>query len=525
MANANVDALSTVLSTYQNCSNVTTTIKSAVDATNDESFQNNANALIAASQLLDSAVSSFGKNLPFVISTVDGKIPVAGPAISAISALNNASQVIKAAPSGEVPASQLIGAIGDAAGTIGGVALGLAAVGAGTAGAVAVAATLGAALTLASVGLAIASVAAGDAKVKVPDLLKDAIDGLERLRDAVGDAFDDAYESITTAVSDFLTETGDFVDYLKERGFNDLIRDAIEFHIPDDPQGWFTRAKNWLWPRDPLILDLDGDGLQTVGLAGSRVRFDFDGDGVLTRTDWAGANDALLVWDRNGNGSIDSGAELFGEFTPLQGAPEGTLAANGFAALAALDSNGDGVLDASDPAFAELRLWRDASQDGQTGSGEVISLADAGIVSLNLASALKNQRLANGNTLAREGSFTRADGSTSAMGEFKLAADTFDAEFAQAIEVPEALKSLPEVGGAGKVRSLQQAAAQSADVAGLLAQFAGSTTRAEQRALLAAPLLRRIAGSPPSTAEIAFRNCRRWQSNGATNDEEWGLAA
>ena len=242
----------------------------------------------------------------------------------------------------------------------------------------------------------------------------------------------------------------------------------------------FNRAKSWTWPRDPIILDLDGDGLETVGLAGN-VYFDHDGDGVLTQTGWAGANDALLVWDRNGNGAIDTGAELFGDFTPM---PNGTLAPNGFAALAALDSNGDGVIDASDPAFHELKLWRDTSQDGKTDSGELSSLADAGIVSLNLANTLKNQNLANGNQLTREGSFTRADGSTSAMGEFRLATSTFDTKFANQIEVPEALKTLPTMGGAGNVRELQQAAAQSSSLAGVLAQFQNAGTRAEQKALL-----------------------------------------
>ena len=201
----------------------------------------------------------------------------------------------------------------------------------------------------------------------------------------------------------------------------------------------------------------------------------------MTRTGWAGKDDALLVWDRNANGQIDTGAELFGDFTPL---PNGTLAPNGFAALAALDSNGDGILDASDPAFAELKLWRDADQNGVTGAGELISLADAGIVSLNLAHTLKNQTLANGNQLTREGSFTRADGTTSAMGEFRLATDTFSTKFANAIEVPEELKTLPNMGGAGNVRALQQAAAQSGELAGVLAQLQSAPTRAEQKALL-----------------------------------------
>jgi len=120
-----------------------------------------------------------------------------------------------------------------------------------------------------------------------------------------------------------------------------------------------------------------------------------------------------------------------------------------------------------------------------TGAGELISLLDAGIVSLNLANTLKNPRtLANGNQLTREGSFTRTDGTTSAMGEFNLATDTFNTKFAEQIEVSEALKALPNMQGAGNVRELQQAAAQSDTVAGLLAQFQGAATRAEQKALI-----------------------------------------
>lgn len=266
---------------------------------------------------------------------------------------------------------------------------------------------------------------------------------------------------------------GAIINWVNEQHLGSELYDLLH---PDE----FEQAKKWTWPRDPILLDLDGDGLETVGLSAGAY-FDHDGDGVLTKTGWAGRDDALLVWDRNANGLIDTGAELFGDFTPM---PNGTLAPNGFAALAALDSNRDGVLDASDPAFAELKLWRDVSQDGVSQGGEFITLAEAGIVSLNLANTLKNQNLANGNTLSREGSFTRADGTTGGMGEFRLASDTFDTKFAEAIEVPEELKALPNMQGAGNVRELQQAAAQSGGVASLLAQFQSATTRAEQKALL-----------------------------------------
>ena len=274
---------------------------------------------------------------------------------------------------------------------------------------------------------------------------------VEFFSDALGDGV------FSETVADFsLSETGSIELAGAVKAFFQILATSAQnyLNIAAWVRSFFLQAKNWVWPRDPIILDLEGNGLETVGLA-ANIYFDHDGDGVLTKTGWAGKSDALLVWDRNTNGSIDTGAELFGDFTPL---PNGTLAPNGFAALAALDSNGDGVLDANDPAFAQLKIWRDADQNGQTGTGELISLLDAGIVSLNLVNTLKNQNLPNGNQLTREGSFTRADGSTAAMGEFQLATDTFDTKFAQAIEVPEELQTLPNMGGSGNVRELQQAA-------------------------------------------------------------------
>ncbi|QTW20704.1 hypothetical protein [Comamonas kerstersii] len=84
-----------------------------------------------------------------------------------------------------------------------------------------------------------------------------------------------------------------FLDQLEKDildGLLDLSKNLSDFgkNIKD----WWDRAKNWVWPRDPIILDLDGDGLETVGLA-SNVYFDHDGDGVLTKTGWAGSASAL----------------------------------------------------------------------------------------------------------------------------------------------------------------------------------------------------------------------------------------
>ena len=159
--------------------------------------------MIASVQLLDSAASSIGKNLPVLLSTAGGKVPLAGPLISTISVLNNGQQILKDVSSGSVQKAQAIGATADVARAIGAIAVGLPAVAAGTAGAVAIVSTLGAAFTVASIGLTIARVAVGEDRLQAPIILTDAIAGLSRLRDTITTAFDQAYTDVGAAVRSF----------------------------------------------------------------------------------------------------------------------------------------------------------------------------------------------------------------------------------------------------------------------------------------------------------------------------------
>src|SRR3546814_14458490 len=97
-------------------------------------------------------------------------------------------------------------------------------------------------------------------------------------------------------------------------------------------------------------------------------------------TAWIGADDGFLVRDLNQDGAITTGLEMFGSNTRLQ---DGTTAEHGFAALRELDSNQDGVIDSQDAAFSELKIWRDANDNGRTDIGELLSLSEAGIASLH----------------------------------------------------------------------------------------------------------------------------------------------
>lgn len=132
----------------------------------------------------------------------------------------------------------------------------------------------------------------------------------------------------------------------------------------------------------PVIVNLGNGAYGLTGLEDG-VTFDLRGDGRPVRSSWT-AKDAPLAFlalDRNANGVIDSGAELFGNATRLR---NGEPAANGFVALAELDDSGDGTLDARDRSWNRLLLWTDLDHDGQTGPSELRLLRNSDIASVGL---------------------------------------------------------------------------------------------------------------------------------------------
>ena len=138
--------------------------------------------------------------------------------------------------------------------------------------------------------------------------------------------------------------------------FNPYLQ-YIGFKINDLLSASFNASQAWIQRYDPLTLDLDGDGIETVAASTTNpILFDHDGDGVKTGTGWIKSDDGFLVMDRNNNGTIDNGTELFGDSTPLN---SGGTTEDGFAALAQEDTNADGVVNNQDTNWSNLCVWQD----------------------------------------------------------------------------------------------------------------------------------------------------------------------
>lgn len=154
--------------------------------------------------------------------------------------------------------------------------------------------------------------------------------------------------------------------------------------------------------QSPIVIDILGDGFNLTDGTGG-INFDLNTDGIAERISWTANNsdDAWLTLDRNRNGIVDNGAELFGNHTP-QPLPLPGVERNGFLALAEFDrqpngGNGDGVIDHNDAIFASLRLWQDSNHNGVSEVIELHPLSARGVATVELDYKLSKKTDEHGN--------------------------------------------------------------------------------------------------------------------------------
>ncbi|RKF49401.1 hypothetical protein BCY88_17395 [Paraburkholderia fungorum] len=494
------------LANGQNAAQVGKSVGSVAEGQKGSGYQ----AALSTLQFVDGLMGSVGRSV-LPIGTSVGNIPWFGPLIGAAALVNDVSDLASQVPNGTVSTGTLYAAIGDASSLIGGVMLNVAGLSIASGAAVPGLAGVGAALLVAGVGLSIASMLAGNETTSV---INDMLDAAAALQSALGNAISDAVGDIGAMLNSVATGVGDFADafsnWLKGK-YDDVLKFAKEYFF----------GANLV---DPLILDIDGDGIHTTNPDNSNAYFDFDGSGSRTHTGWISAGDGFLVLDRNHNGMIDSGAELFSNFTPLA---NGTLAANGFDALREFDINKDGVIDRNDAIWSSLRIWRDANGDGTSQSGELLSLDELGIISINLSKDATIRTLENGNMVRGTGSFVQmVDGVPVErdMQEIWFGQDTLHQKFDTTIPLRDDVIAMPYVQGAGNVRDLWQAAsldtAEGMALRTLLDQITHAKTATEQQALIE-PLLKAWAATSGMTTSQSLKESGKRTITGFATDADW----
>ena len=230
-------------------------------------------------------------------------------------------------------------------------------------------------------------------------------------------------------------------DYGKEK-YDDYIRQngSETEALPEDDMNDYRHV-------DPIILDLNKDGVHTTKLSGLTY-FDYEGDGFAESTSWINLGDGLLVIDTNGNGKVDAGNELFGDQTMLA---NGQKAVNGFEALAELDGNSDGKIDANDQGWSNLRVWVN-TETGMT----LKTLDELGIKSLSTNKAYINSKDEHGNTKLYSSTFEWADGSVAEMSDYLLKVNPVYTLSKNKVDVSDEISKLAYLPGYGNMEDSWQ---------------------------------------------------------------------
>ncbi len=263
-----------------------------------------------------------------------------------------------------------------------------------------------------------------------------------------------------------------------------------------DNDNYFEEAGRTTRPVDPLVLDISGEGLKTAELE-QGTYFDLNNDGFRERTGWITDGSALLALDKNNDGTINNGNELFVDGATLQ---NGSVATSAFQVLAQYDSNNDGIIDTNDDIFERLIVWTDYNSNGLCETYEMYSMDDMGIISIAIPSSR-----ARANINVQNSTYTNRRGEELLIGEFLFDNDPSDSiPVDNFIVENEEIESLPFIPHYGNVYNLYQAMAkdESGALKSLVNQFITATGK-ESRLEILDNLIYRWTGA--ATASVNGR--------------------
>ena len=371
-----------------------------------------------------------------ILEVLFKEIPYLGQGISSASLLINMDKLINESKDGKIKDSTLLSAASDILTLAGSMA-----------------ATKGNLLAAAGIGVVAVGLSAVALVLDDSTVIHDTFD---MLNNAVSGIFDIASKGFESLKNDYIDEIMNSeelsyyprVSEYKKNLYNNFT-DNLEKSQPSGHS--LSGATINISIYDPIALDLNNNGkIDTLSLENG-VFFDHNGDEIAFKSSWISAEDGVLARDINGDKEINSGAELFGNFTQLK---NGELAKNGVEALKDLDSDDNGVFDESDKAFNEILVWQDINSNGKAESGELKSLSEHGIKSINLEFLDDNTALDKDNKQILVGSFAINDSDNALASDIDFSVNTVEREMAESAGL---------IKGTGFVRDLADALVLSAN--------------------------------------------------------------
>lgn len=215
-----------------------------------------------------------------------------------------------------------------------------------------------------------------------------------------------------------------------DMGFDPLIPKNAFNPNPIDPWDRIKKQRKKYW--DPIILDLNNDGKLDTTDVSNGIYIDYANDGFAEASAWVGENDGILFLDSNNNDKLDNGTEIILKSTLLE-----------------YDTNNDGIIDTNDSIFNSLKIYK--------GDGSLMTLAEAGITSINLNTTSTEITDENGNQQFADGTFTKTDGTTGTFGEFLVKTETSNSIATEWLDETDEISDLPDISGSGNIYSLHQA--------------------------------------------------------------------
>lgn len=239
---------------------------------------------------------------------------------------------------------------------------------------------------------------------------------------------------------------------------------------PELPPGWTQGAAD-AWNTaptlgSPLILDIDGDGIELTAFnaTSTDIFFDIDNDGFAEQTAWIMSDqDGFLVRDLNENGVIEGTEEMFGSAT-----------VDGFAILATLDDNSDHVINQYDAEWSNLLVWKDKNGDAISQSDELLTLTSLDIVSFDLAEISPSSSIINGNPISHTSTFKYGSGTTAEIVDAWFVHDNMNTYFVGDYQLDIRTMFMPALRGFGEIPSLYAAMSMDEDLLDLVDGFAQS---------------------------------------------------